>query len=46
MEAVFVREVRLLAPRAGRRAEEIRTVDDAMALLESVSEQRIAPPAT
>ena len=42
MEAVFVREVRLLAPRAGRRAEEIRTVDDAMALLESVTEQRIA----
>jgi hypothetical protein len=42
MEAVFVREVRLLAPRVGRRAEEIRTVDDAMAVLESVTEQRIA----
>lgn len=41
-EATFVGQVRAVARRAGRRPEEVRSVDDAMAVLESIAEQRIA----
>jgi hypothetical protein len=41
-EAAFVGQVRALAPRMGVRAEEVRSVDDAMRVLEAVTAQRTA----
>lgn len=42
VQAAFVGEVRALAPRMGVRPEEVRSVDDAMAVLEAVTAQRTA----
>lgn len=41
-QAAFVDSARALAPHAGRRPEDVRSVEDAMAVLESITAQRIA----